>query len=433
MTIKQRLKHLVGGIPYPIGRYFAQVPFSWRLGPQYRRYCMLLAGSERWTEADSEAYAVEHFRQIVAFACQRYPFYRDLYREHGVEQPDIRSINDFMSLPVVTKVMIRNHLHEFTGAYKLNTGGTTGTPFSFYVDKDAWAREWAHMHRIWSFLDYNYRDLNLAFRGRNIGERNFIYNPVHHEYLVNTYKDLAHFADVFIKLTRQHSHYYVHGYPSSVYNFLVEAERVYSQNDLHEILMKIRGVLLQSEFPYEYMTEKFKKYNLPWLSWYGHSEMCILAYDRQCNNQYTPMITYGLAEIQDGHLLGTSYHNYDMPLIRYDTGDIAEAVETTANGLCKSFRITAGRSGDYVTDCNGKQIPLTSLIFGRHHKAFDVVDHLQIHQDKAGEATIYLITKNQLPEDLHALFDLSHVDISFTLAVRSEPILTAAGKLRLKI
>ena len=119
--------------------------------------------------------------------------------------------------------------------------------------------------------------------------------------------------------------------------------------------------------------------------------------------------------------------------IRYDTGDIAEAVETTANGLCKSFRITAGRSGDYVTDCNGKQIPLTSLIFGRHHKAFDVVDHLQIHQDKAGEATIYLITKNQLPEDLHTLFDLSHVDISFTLAVRSEPILTAAGKLRLKI
>ena len=41
----------------------------------------------------------------------------------------------------------------------LNTGGTTGAPFCFYIDKNAFAREWAHMHYIWELKGYNYKDL----------------------------------------------------------------------------------------------------------------------------------------------------------------------------------------------------------------------------------------------------------------------------------
>ena len=50
--------------------------------------------------------------------------------------------------------------------------------------------------------------------------------------------------------------------------------------------------------------------------------MCFLAYDESKNNQYKPFFSYGLTENVDGHLVGTSFHNFDMPLIRYDTGDL---------------------------------------------------------------------------------------------------------------
>ena len=104
------------------------------------------------------------------------------------------------------------------------------------------------------------------------------------------------------------------------------------------------------------MKDKFNEYGLKWISWYGHSEMCVLAYDEGCRNRYRPFATYGLAEVEDGHLLGTSFHNHSMPLIRYDTGDLVEATERTDGGLVVEFAIKEGRSGDFVVDKGGKKL-----------------------------------------------------------------------------
>jgi len=64
--------------------------------------------------------------------------------------------------------------------------------------------------------------------------------------------------------------------------------------------------------------------------------MCFLAYDESKNNQYKPFFSYGLTENVDGHLVGTSFHNFDMPLIRYDTGDLI-ASENRKGQLMEAF------------------------------------------------------------------------------------------------
>ena len=90
-------------------------------------------------------------------------------------------------------------------------------------------------------------------------------------------------------------------------------------------------------------------WNLDWISWYGHSEMCFLAYDESKNNQYKPFFSYGLTENVDGHLVGTSFHNFDMPLIRYDTGDLI-ASENRKGQLMEAFSITQGRNANALSD-----------------------------------------------------------------------------------
>ena len=139
-------------------------------------------------------------------------------------------------------------------------------------------------------------------------------------------------------------------------------------------------------------------------------------------------MTYGLAEVEDGHLLGTSYHNFDMPLIRYDTGDLVEEVDG-------GFKIKEGRNGDFIEDKNGKKIPLTALIFGRHHKAFDVADYVQIAQTEPGKATLVVSgSQNVLVgKPMSELFDLTNVAIDFDMELVDKPIRTAAGKLKLKV
>ncbi len=432
--MKLGLKSIVETIPYGIGRWLARVPFSWRLGSEYarmRKECRQIDDGEETTR---EAYAIDHFREIFEYAREHYPCYQRLYADAGVLGLEIRSLHDVAKIPVIDKAWARKHFNEFKGTYRLNTGGSSGEPTAFWADKNCWAREWAHMHTIWKMLGYDYRDLKLAIRGKNLGKHPFSYNPVHNEYIINTYLNVKDYAPKLTRLFEKRNVKWFHGYPSSIYQFILECEEAFGKDETRRLFRIVKGLLLSSEFPLPYMKEKFNEYGLRWISWYGHTEMCVLAYDRECTNRYHPFVTYGLAEVADGHLIGTSFHNFDMPLIRYDTGDLVEATKVSSGGLVEEFAIKEGRSGDFIEDKHGKKIPLTALIFGRHHKAFDVADYIQIGQMEPGKATLYVTMKNrEIGGDMAKFFDLTNADVDFEFKVVERPVRTAMGKLKLRV
>lgn len=428
------LKELVERCPYSVGRWLARAPFSWRLGGEYARAKTECKDAEKWSDVEKEAYAVKKIRQIFEYARSRFPCYRKRFEEAGILKLEIKTVSDIAKIPTIDKAWARAHFQEFHGAYRLNTGGSSGEPAAFWGDKDCWAREWAHMHTIWEMLGYDYRDLKLAIRGRDLGRRPFSYNPVHNEYIINTYLSVKDYAGKLRKLFDKLNVKWFHGYPSSIYQFILECEEAYGKDGTRRLFKTVCGLLLSSEFPLPYMKEKFNEYGLKWISWYGHTEMCVLAYDGDCCNRYRPFATYGLSEVEDGHLLGTSFHNFDMPLIRYDTGDLVEATKVSEGGLVEEFAIKEGRSGDFIEDKHGKKIPLTALIFGRHHRAFDVADYVQIAQDEPGKATLYVTMKKSASSlDMARFFDLANVDVDFEFKILDKPIRTALGKLKLRV
>ena len=347
----------------------------------------------------------------------------------------VNSIADIEKIPLINKNLIRSHLSEFSGALLLNTGGTSGEPFQFYVDEHAFAREWAHMHTVWFMKGYKPTDLKLTLRGKNLGTKVYRYNPVHNEYIINSYLKVADYKETLLELCRKRTIKYLHGYPSAIYGFLKEVDECMSEEEKKYIGQNLKACFLSSEFPAPYMTDYIKQYwNLDWISWYGHSEMCILAYDKSKNNQYVPFLSYGLAENIDGHLIGTSLHNFDMPLIRYDTGDLISS-ESKKGQLMESFAVTQGRDADYVVDKEGKAIPLTALIFGRHHKIFGMVDYVQVSQkEERGLVTLIISTTlNYSKEQLRQVMDLSNLNLDFDFQIVDSPVRTKAGKVKLKI
>ena len=389
----KQIKNIVGQIPYPVGKWLAKAPFVWRLGKGYSLMRSECEQIEHGNVEVQEEYVLEKFRSVFEYVRQKFPCYRELYERTGVFDLKVRVLADIAKIPTIDKTWARAHFQEFHGAYRLNTGGSSGEPTAFWMDKNCWAREWAHMHTIWERLGYKYTDLKLAIRGKNLGQRPFAYNPVHNEYIINTYLNVKDYAPKLERLFAKRAVKWFHGYPSSIYQFILECEGAFGKEGVRRLFKDVRGLLLSSEFPLPYMKEKFNAYGLKWISWYGHTEMCVLAYDNECNNRYRPFATYGLAEVVDGHLIGTSFYNFDMPLIRYDTGDLVEATKVSEGGLVEEFAIKEGRSGDFIEDKNGKKIPLTALIFGRHHKAFDVADYVQIGQREPGKATLYVAVK----------------------------------------
>lgn len=447
MSVIKALKGMVENVPYPIGKIMARVPFSWRLGHVYGRTKNECAEAEPRGEDVREAYAVEKFREVFEYAREKFPCYRELYERAGVLDLKIETAADIVRVPIVDKQWVRRHFNEFKGVYRLNTGGSSGEPTAFWMDGECWAREWGHFHYMWGQAGYKYTDLKLAIRGKNLGQKPFVYNPVHNEYVINTYLNVKDYSKKLESLFEKRRPKWFHGYPSSIYQFIVECESAFGTDEVKRLFRSVKGLLLSSEYPYPYMLEKFSAYNLSFVSWYGHSEMCVLAYGEVCSAGngnhgivYHPFVTYGMSEVIDGHLVGTSYNNFAMPLIRYDTGDLVEAVGHGDVKLNGPFKIKEGRNGDFIEDMNGKMIPLTALIFGRHHKAFDIADYIQIRQDEPGKATLYVTIKNGKKEEMKCfgdnlcgLFDLTNVAIDFDFKVLEKPIRTNLGKLKLKV
>jgi len=289
------------------------------------------------------------------------------------------------------------------------------------------------MHAIWATLGYRYTDEKITIRGKNIGNRFYKYNFNQNEFLINAYAPLQENLHACCELITKRNIKWIHGYPSSVYSFLRELESVDSV--LFEILLsKVKGVFLGSEFP----APQYRKYieqhcKLKTISWYGHSEMAVLAPEREPGSGiYYPFHSYGYAEaVRDGdsyRLIATSTHNFASPFIRYDTGDLIEP--TFNDGLLESFRIKEGRNSDSVVDKNGRSISLTGLIFGRHHEAFGHSEHVQVKQPAPGKIEI-LVTSKEPRDNWTELFDFSNAyfDVSFTQI--GAPVRTPLGKVQL--
>jgi phenylacetate-CoA ligase len=296
------------------------------------------------------------------------------------------------------------------------------------------------MHQIWQGLGYRPSHLKLTFRGKNLGDKVIRYNPVHNEYSVNAYADLTRTADAIYQLALKRAIFFLHGYPSSIYRFAEYCGR--EHKDLAELLNRsLKGVLFASEFPAPVYRGRIEQvFPVPTVSWYGHSEMAVLAYERKQPFVYEPFQTYGYCEAvptADGNsfrLIGTSYHNAASPFIRYDTGDLIRP--NFQDGLLRSFEIAEGRIGDFITDGKGNQISLTALIFGRHHSIFSKARFMQVCQEKPGEATILLNLRDGLSAadiNWEREFDASSLSMNLKYRVIPKPVQTATGKIPLLV
>ncbi len=431
--MKKFLKSIVEKIPYCIGKNFVFIPFSVRLGKEYAKNLNLIKKLNK-DKKEEDIFILKGLNEIFNYAKDNFACYRNLYKQAGVFDLKIKTFDDFKKLPITNKEFFKNNISEFSGAYKLNTGGTTGTPFMFYMDKNCWAREWAYMHTIWNSVGYDYRISKLTLRGKNIGNKSYVYNTVHNEFVLNTYKQFNDLKKDVISLMTKHNIKFMHGYPSTIYNFICEAENNCSKEELSILFGNIKGLLLSSEYPHEYMINKFNEHNLKFVSWYGHSEMCILAYNKgNFTNIYEPFGSYGYCEVDNNRLIGTSYRNFDMPLIRYDTGDLVSIVEKSNLGRCLKFAIKEGRSADFVLDKNNNKISLTSLIFGRHHKIFEYAKFVQVSQEIPGKITLYVVFSKNTDKPLEEMFDMTNILMQCEYKIIDKPILTKSGKFKLKI
>ncbi|WP_332748221.1 hypothetical protein [Hydrogenophaga sp.] len=422
----------------------AHIPAALRVGSGYLRASRAVREAERWDTRTAEVRLLRQLQQLLSHAATHVPFYRDFYRDQGYAVQDLQTLGDWKHVPVVTKQDLQKHSLEDrcvpnASGSMANTGGTSGSPLAFRLERNATPVEWAHMHHIWSAHGYQVSQLKLRLGGTYFphGEP-LIFHPRHNEYVVNSNCPMPQVVDAVLALSDQKLFRWLHGYPSLVAEF---AHALTARRDAaaNRFVAHLRGALLGSEFPAPVYREPIAQIltsNI--VSWYGHSEMALLARET-AEGVYQSLPTYGYAEAvsaDDGagqRLVCTALHNRVHPFIRYDTGDRVAGVSSGGGSL--AFRIEEGRIGDFVIDQAGRKVSLTSIIFGRHHAAFNEVLHLQVRQTHPGHMSVLVVPRSSPcePKDLMAGFDFAGLDIGYDIQVVDQPIRTSAGKLKLKI
>lgn len=439
-NLKDKSKAITERIPPAAGVVLNYIPFSMRLGSDYvnfYRQAETMMGADQVTRY---RYIVSNFNRIYEHFRKNSPFYNNYLDISGCLMSRIRDLDDIEKVPLITKASLREMPVEKRtvlkhGFKQFNTGGTSGSPLSFFLENNFYAREWSHMHYMWKRIGYKPTSTKITIRGKNLTNI-FSYRFHQNEFIINSYysfkrEDYLELLRVFRKYNTE----YIHGYPSAIYNFLREVSL--NAPFLLDFLKKnIRGIMFGSEYPSPHFRDYIEnQITRNTISWYGHTEGVILAGELFEKYSYVPFLSYGYTEavMRDNHyhLVGTSFDNYAAPFVRYDTEDLIKP-NFNQYGLLESFEITEGRLGEFVIDKNNKKISLTALIFGRHHKLFDRVNFIQVKQIVPGKIVVYYSNYSSVDNPAE-LFDSTNLNIEVIFEQVKEPFKTSFGKIPLLI
>lgn len=443
MSIAVFLKNNLKNIPPSIGKWINMIPYSRRPGIRkiYSKRKVNIKEVNNFTIIEKQNYVLRKTISLLEYAYENIKFYKEFYDKNEFHPSQVKYFQDIQKIPILTKAILNKYILEErssprAGRYIVNTGGSSGTPFGFYIEPSAMGHEWAHMHTIWEKLGYKYTDLKIVFGGRSDIKECVVYDVVRNHFAVDIYADYNEIAKKLKIILKKHSVKYLHGYPSSIYDFAIFCDE--QDEELKEILGKqLIGAFLGSEYPHKHYRKKIEDvFGVKTISWYGHTERAVLAYEKEEQFNFFPFLTYGFGEAiknKEGELelISTSYYNFASPLIRYNTEDIIEE-PIVNNGILDSFKILKGREGEFVIDKTGKKINLTGLIFGRHHEIFNYSKFIQIKQIQDGIIEIHYVSDISEVEAAN-YFDTENLNFDIKFVKKIKATRTLSGKISLLI
>jgi phenylacetate-coenzyme A ligase PaaK-like adenylate-forming protein len=379
----------------------------WRYGPEYNRYVTSLCLRNCWNANQWSAYQAEQVKQLVRHAATSVPFYRERYPTHTLYGSDDAPV-DWKNLPIVEKQQLRDFPREFVAdgvdigkMFREHTSGSTGTPLQLWWSRQTCQLNYAfHEARIRRPAGVSWGD-NWAMLGGQLivpvwrsrppfwvwsSSYNQLYLSVYHL----SSKAAPHYLEEMIR--RQVK--YLYGYASSLYALS------YLVNPSSAKAVGLKAIFSNGEpLPDNYRHRIEETFGVRVYDTYGCSEAAFLA--TECPRKklhFWP--DYGVVEVLDGSnmvqdgeegdLVATSLINWDMPLIRYRTGDRV-ALDPDGCGCgwnTQVIKYIGGRANDIVYTPSGRQIYLNATAVGKWSSR---IREFQIVQDTLREIRLRVV------------------------------------------
>ena len=442
-------ERLPQGLKAGIGWAWRQLPQQVRLGASYGEFRNLADRAEAWSATELAEYQFEQLRAVLLHAAEYSPFYARRFAEAGFDPKAMKSPDDLAACPYVAKSDLVDHLDEMattvpprSARLYMTTGGSTGVPVGFYLHKGvSRPKEQAFLEAQWRRAGYFDGARLAVIRGHVTTDRSegriASYDATRNWLMLSSYHlTAARLPEYLDKITRFRPDI-LHAYPSAA---LQLAEFLNRSGD--EWPVPLRCLLAGSERltgPQKRLLER--TFGCRVYHWYGHTERVVLAGAGRSSDLLYFWPAYGYVEFgppdDEGlqEVIGTSFHNLVMPLIRYQTGDYVRVHDPERDGP-KEFGWPAvqaieGRSQEFLVSATGRRISLTA--FNMHDASFDSVYALQFFQEEMGVAELRYVAspdfdRARLPVIESAVRRKLGDDFNVTLREVAEVEKTARGK-----
>jgi phenylacetate-CoA ligase len=375
-----------------------------REGRAFARIARELEATQWWSAEDLRALQRHTLRRVLETAARDVPWYRSRYRDLGIDPATLELPEGMAQLPLIAKGDVREGGSAFLSERRLrplfaaHTSGTTGAPLSLYQDLPAINRENAFIRRQLAWAGLAHGERRAWIRGDMIvpaeqktppywrfdrGENRLMLSSYHlSEPAARDYVEaLAGFDPVVIQ-----------AYPSSI-GFL--AGWMLASGVRHGG-RALRGIVTSSETLSQHARREIElAFGCRVFDWYGQGER--VAAIGTCEQGRHHLLTdYSYVELlpaEDGlcELVGTGFHNYSMPLVRYRCGDLVRPAPAGGRCACgRAFPLideVIGRRDDAVRLPDGRSIGRLDHLF----KGVEGILEAQIRQDRIDALRILIV------------------------------------------
>lgn len=385
------------------------------------------------------SYQRNRLKQLILHAYQTTSYYRELLK---TDSPDVSQI------PPLEKETIRGQLAElcsesFSNKQRIKnaTGGSTGTPLTFYQDRNYWNQRNLSVYYFDRWAGWNFGQSQLIIWGAladmnhsgNLKQK--LNNFWRNQFWLNGFQITdSDMYNIFQKMEKLKPDTIL-AYPSSLYQFA----KFLSENELKPT-GSLRGIISSAEMLHpHYRTLSENVFNTKIYNRYGGREVGLIAMECaegrlhiNCRDIYLEIDSEQPYKTP-GEILITQLNNYAMPFIRYRIGDI-------------------GLLSDEMCPC-GNELPVLGELLGRSTATFRTKDGQLIHggyftqqfydlggvtqfqliQETLKQCVLKLVINQQWTEDtsnylIQKIQDALGSDVSVSVEIVDEIILPKSGK-----
>jgi phenylacetate-CoA ligase len=314
-----------------------------RYSEGFYSFCRAMAESQWFTNGEIQNYQDEKIKILISHAYETVPYYRKIFSERKLTPKDVKTTLDLCKLPILTREGIKTNFLDLISTNfhpkKLkygHTSGTTGSPLEIGYDPTVVYATYAALDRQYQWAGCRLAkdgDRIAVLRGNVIVPLNqkrppfWRYNRWHKQLLLSSFHLSPQNLHFCMEEVERYQPTVFDGYPSTLYvfaKFLKNSRRKY----------QAKAVISSSETMYDFQREAIEEsFQCRVFDYYALAERAVFATECDHHQGHHLCMEYGVSEILDekndplpkgktGKLVGTSFHNFGMPLIRYVTNDM---------------------------------------------------------------------------------------------------------------